>query len=114
MCLSPRLKQGNIVVGIGFNLAKLAIDLKLHNIIEIDGDQLLPRFIIEQDTIFYHGHRTHKLIIPHLARKPEAYTYIHVMLTDIDKHTFQFKRCNRSFFLVGHYGENLRHAVYKT
>jgi len=108
-----RAKQRNIVVGIGFEFAELTIDFKLYDILEIDGNEFLPNFIIEQNSILNNGHDTHELIIPHLAHEPETNAYINVMLTDINKDAFQFKRSDRSLLLVGHYGEDLRHAVYK-
>jgi hypothetical protein len=100
-------------MGIRLDLAKLTTDLELYNVLDIDGNQLLPYLIVEQNAIFHHGYGPHELIIPHLAGKPEANTYIHVIFADIDKDTLQFEGGNRSLFLVGHYREEIRHEYTK-
>ena len=75
-------------MGIGLELTELAIDLELHDVLEIEGNNLLPYLIVKQCAIFYNGHHPYKLIIPHLSRESETHAYIHPLITDIDKDTF--------------------------
>ena len=107
-------KQGDVVMGVGLDLAELTVDLELHDVIQIDGDELLPNLIVKQNTIFHNGDTPYELIIPQLTGESEAHAHIYMVLADIDHYAFQFKRGDRSFLLVGHYRKDLRHAVYKT
>jgi hypothetical protein len=100
-------------MGIRLDLAELAIDLELCDILEIDRQELLVHLVIEQYTIFRNGDHTYKVIVPHLAGEPETNTHVYMVFTYIDKDTFQFELGDRSFFSVGHYREYLGHAVYE-
>jgi hypothetical protein len=105
-------KQCDIVMGMRFYLAELAIDLELRDILDIDRQELLVYLVIEQYTVLCNGDHTYKVIVPHLAGEPETNTHVHVVFAYIDKDTFQFELSDRSFFSIGHYREYLEHAVY--